>query len=408
METSKELYSQMLELGADWKVDRVDLNTEEKSVEIKLIHNGSKCFCGECESHEKVYDYSPERKWRHLDTMQFSTVIIAKTPRVDCKKCGKVKSAFLPWAGKHSRFTLFFEAFAIQVIQSAKSMKAAKELLRLTWEQTHQIMERAVNRGLKRRGEEEITDIGMDEKSFRKGHDYISVLNDLEEGRVIDVEEGRSGDVAETLLNKGLSEWQQEMVRGVSIDMSAPYIKAINKLLPQASIVHDKFHISQHINNAVDLTRRADNRALVKAGDKSLVGTKYTWLKNHAKLSEEEIESIKLMESQGLEVTKAWYLKELFTNFWKQTDPESALQFFAYWAYEVIQSGNQPMRKVMKTLWKHMSNILTYFDSFITNAVSEGLNSKIQALKANARGFKSFDNYRITILFHCGKLRMAP
>jgi len=100
----------------------------------------------------------------------------------------------------------------------------AKSFLGLTWEQTQNIMERAVSRGLARRDGEEITWLGMDEKSFRSGHNYISVLNDLEQGRVLDVEEGRSSEVAETLFNKGLSEYQREMVCGVSIDMSAPYI----------------------------------------------------------------------------------------------------------------------------------------------------------------------------------------
>lgn len=221
METSKELYRKMLDLGGEWEVDTVDLDLDKKRVEVRLKHVAIKCFCSECEGHEKRYDYSAERRWRHLDTMQFCTEIIAKPPRVDCAKCGKVKTAFLPWAGKHSRFSLLFESFAIQVIETAKNTEAARKLLRLNWEQVKDIMKRAVERGLSRRSEDEITDIGMDEKSFLSGHNYITVLNDIEEGRVIDVSEGRSSEVAEDLLKKGLSDWQREMVCGVSIDMSA-------------------------------------------------------------------------------------------------------------------------------------------------------------------------------------------
>ena len=98
----------------------------------------------------------------------------------------------------------------------------------------------------------------------------------------------------------------------------------------------------------------------------------------------------------------------MFGSFWKQHNAQDALKFFAYWALEVKESHNKPMWKVVKMLWRHMKNILTYFDCFITNAVSEGLNSKIQSIKAMARGFRSFDNYRTTILFYYGKLKLAP
>ena len=398
----------MLGLGDNWKVSSVDLDITGKEVHISVEYLQEEACCSECTEQGKIYDYSPTRRWKHLDTMQFSTVIEAKTPRVDCSRCGKVKSAQLPWAGKHSHFTLQFEAFAIQVLEVSKSIADARKLLGLTWNQTQTIMKRAVERGLLRRNDEEIPWLGMDEKSFRKGHHYISVLNDLEEGRVIEVAEGRSSDVAETLLTKGLSEHQREMVCGVSIDMSAPYIKAIKKLLPHADIVHDKFHISQHLTKAVDLTRRREHKQLMKEGDERLKGTKYQWLKSETGLSEEELQAIKNASSKELEVSKAYYLKELFSYFWKKYDQKSALSFLVYWVKEAIEIGNKEMLKVAKMLRKHLENILTYFDCFITNAVSEGLNSKIQSLKANARGFRSFKNYRTTILFFCGKLKLSP
>lgn len=127
MKTSKELYRKMLGLGGDWEVASVDLDVKQRKVEIHLSRHG---YCSECEKSAKVYDYSAERKWRHLDTMQFSTVLVAKSPRVKCSDCG-VKTAFLPWAGKHSHFTLLFESFAIEVLQAAKSIKDACALFPL-------------------------------------------------------------------------------------------------------------------------------------------------------------------------------------------------------------------------------------------------------------------------------------
>ena len=176
----------------------------------------------------------------------------------------------LPWATKHSGFTLLFEAFAIRVLQASRSTQAAGYLLGINWHQIQTIMERAVERGLARREPDEIAWIGMDEKSFRSGHNYISVINDLENSRVLEVVEGREGQAASELITGSLDLKQREMVCGICIDMSAPYITAIREHFPHADIIHDKFHISQHLGNAVDNTRRIEHAKLQKQGDESL------------------------------------------------------------------------------------------------------------------------------------------
>lgn len=339
--------------------------------------------------------------------MQFGTYLHSKSPRVKCQEHG-VKTIALPWAQKHSGFTLLFEAFAIRVLQASRSTEDARKLLGLNWHQLQNLMDRAVERGLDRRDTEEITWIGMDEKSFRKGHNYISVINDLEGSRVLEVVEGREGDAAKELITKALDEKQRELVCGVCIDMSAPYIKAIREHLPHADIVHDKFHISQHLGNAVDKTRRIEHARLQKQGDKSLTNTKYTWLRGMEHLSDEALARLKMIGRSELDVSKAWYLKELFRHFWTRRDKNYATRYFEYWCAEVMESGVTEMKKIMRMIKRHFANILTYFDCYITNAFSEGINSKIQALKANARGFRNFKNYRTRILFFCGKLALSP
>jgi len=407
MDSLKGFYEELLCLKAGWSVSKVKISSRGKEIRIELEHSGKTACCGECGHRSNVYDYAKERQWRHLDTMQCTTVLVAKVPRVSCEEHG-VKTSEVSWADKHSRFTLLFETFSIQVLEMAKNISAACKLLRLDWKQAHKIMERAVTRGLSRRSKEDIPWLGMDEKSFRKGHNYISVLNDLEEGRVIDVEEGRSSEVAETLLYKGLSAKQREMVCGVSIDMSAPYLKAIKASLPHADIVHDKFHISQHLGEAVDKTRKQEHKELMKEGHDHLKGMKYAFLRSEENLSDEERKDLTKFGNMELKVAKAWQLKELFKYFWLKFDTRSAKRFFIYWAEEVIASGNKYMLKVADMMAKRIENILTYFDCFITNAVSEGLNSKIQSIKASARGYRSFTNYRTAILFYCGKLKLLP
>lgn len=407
MNTTEEHYARLLGLESPWKVTRVKLNVERLRVNIFVEYSPLTGTCPECGAECRVYDHSPARTWRHLDTMQFETVLYCEPPRIECAKHG-VKTMSLPWAGKHSRFTQLFEIFALDVILASRSLKDAGRLLHLSWDQLHSIMKRAVERGLERRDNDEIAWVGMDEKSFRKGHNYISLINDLEEVRVLDVAEGREGKVAAELIEKALDEKQREMVCGVAIDMSAPFIKAIRRHLPNADIVHDKFHISKHLNEAVDKTRRKEQRKLLKNKDERLTGTKYSWLKGMENLSEEALDQVESLAQSELDVAKAWYIKELFRHFWTRRDAVFARSFFERWYKEAFKTGLPEIRKVARMLKKHLENILTYFESYITNAASEGLNSKIQAIKANARGFRNFENYRISILFFCGKLELSP
>ena len=407
LELTSDHYAQLLGLEKPWHVENVNLDMSKLQVDITVAHSGGSYCCPECGKACSLYDHSPERSWRHLDTMQFTTLLHSKTPRIKCPEHG-VKSIAVPWAGKHSRFTLLFEAFGIKVLESCRSIKSAADLLRLNWHQLQSIMDRAVKRGLERRENEEVSWVGMDEKSFRRGHNYISLLNDLENSRVLEVVEGREGNAADQLITKALDEKQREAVCAVAIDMSAPYIKAIKEHLKHADIVHDRFHISKHLGEAVDKTRRREHALLIKQGNKQLTGTKYLWLKGMEHLSDEAREGIRRLEKLELEVSKAWYLKELFKHFWERRDKDYARSYFDYWMSEVNRLGVKEMQKVARMLKKHLENILTYFESYITNAVSEGINSKIQSLKSAARGFRSFANYRTRILFFCGKLALSP
>ena len=191
--------------------------------------------------------------------MQFITEIHARTPRVSCPRHG-VKVIELPWASKSSRFTLLFEAFAVDVLKAAKSIKDAQGILRLSWHQTQQIMAAAVRRGMARRDADEVSFVGMDEKSFRRGKkadDFACVMTDIDGRRILDVGRGRSEEGARQLIERALNPVQRHLVCGAAIDMSAPFEKAIRELLPCADVVFDKFHVEKHLNEGGGLRGRS-------------------------------------------------------------------------------------------------------------------------------------------------------
>lgn len=397
----------LLGLDEGWQVVDVDLRLPEQKVVIALQSvAGHPHCCPECGTQRPLKDHAPERTWRHLDTMQFETILKARLPRTQCPDCG-VKTITVPWAEPHGRFTLMFEAFAIRVLQAAASVERARSLLRLSWHSVHQIMERAVERGVASRQQEPVPHVGIDEKSFGSGQDYISVMVDIDGSRVLEVAKDRTEQSCDQLWNT-LSDAQKQGVKSVATDFWKAYSNSTGRHAPQAEIVHDRFHISQYLVEAVDLVRRRENRKLSAAGQTVLKGTRQLWLFNSEKLSEEELGLVQQAERSALKTARAWAIKEYFRWFWEYGKAGWAKRFFAKWYGWAIRSRLPEIKKVAVMLKKHLSGLLSYFRHRITNATNEGFNSRIQAIKSAARGFRSFENYRIRILFYCGKLNMTP
>ena len=399
-------YARLLGLDDSWRVDAVDLRLDERRVEIRLAHVGSGVYCPECGQSCGLADHAEERRWRHLDTMQFTTELVARLPRCRCPDHG-VKTIVPPWAGKHSRFTLFFEAFAIEVLQACRTVKAAASLLGLSWDAAQTIMDRAVERGLERREATPIPHVGIDEKSFGKGHDYVTVLTDIDGSRVLDVAPERTQAAAEAVLET-LTVVQRQEVVAVAADMLPAYAIAVANQTPNAELVHDKFHVAKHLGEAVDQVRRAENKALQAEDDDRLKGTRQLWLFNKANLSPAQRRRFAAIRQNGLKTARAWAIKEEFRWFWRHVYPTSAEEFFSQWYAWGVRCRLRPIIKVARMLKRHLPNLLSYFRHRITNATSEGFNSVIQALKYAARGFRSFQNYRTRILFFCGKLDLSP
>lgn len=402
-------YQLLLGLDNQWEVEGVDLNMAAKAVTISLRHVGKAgVVCSGCQSTCGIFDHAPERQWRHLDTMQFETVLKARVPRSQCRSCG-VKTVEVPWAGKHSPFTWMFEAFGVAVLQSAASTQEACALLGIGWEAAQRLMARAVARGLHRRSLADFEHAGMDEKSFGSGHDYITTLNDLREGeaRVIEVVHGRSCEDAVALLEH-IPAAQRPQIKAVAMDMWEAYLKACGQVLPDADIVHDRYHISAHLNAAVDRVRKDEHKRLMSVGDDTLKGSKYQWLRTHADKRSSAAVSFRALHALDLKTSRAWHYKEDFRHFWNYLQPAAAERFYEAWRKAVMRSRLEPLKRVARLIDAHWREIFNYIRHRITNAASEGLNSRIQSIKSAARGFRSFANYRIRILFHCGRLDLKP
>ena len=404
----RQLYAQILGIESPWRVDRVELAPDQQEVHIYLEHKADIAWqCPQCGHECTLHDHQPERRWRHLDTCQYRTILHASPPRSDCPEHGALRVK-LPWAEPSSRFTALFERLAIDWLR-ATSRQAAAELLHLSWDQVQAIMERAVGRGLERRQAEPIPYIGVDEKSSRKRHRYFTLVNDLERRRVLYVAEGRRQQSLDGFWPT-LSDEQRRGIQAVAMDMWDPYVASVREHLPlsESKIVFDKFHIAQYLGRAVDQVRRAENKLLQEAGDERLVGSKHLWLRHPGSFSRKQWRAFEELRESDLKTARAWALKETAMRLFDFRRPSAARKFFRSWYYWATHSRLEPMKAAARMMKHRLENILTYLKHGITNAVSEALNAKIQWVKYTTRGFRNQQNFTPAIYFHCGGLDLAP
>lgn len=397
----RTLYSKLLGLTSPWGVEKVELELDEGEVHVWVALPPKELWvCPDCLQRAPIHDHR-ERVWRHLDTFQYRTLIHARVPRLDCPTHG-VKQIRVPWAEEGSRFTALFEALAIDWMKQA-SISAVSKRMQLTWDEAAGIQARAVRRGLARRQLEAPRYLGVDETSFQRRHEYVSLVSDLERTRVLFVADDRTQESLDGFW-ESLSPEHLASIEAVAMDMWEPYILSTRAHLPEADekIVFDKYHVAQHLNEAVDKVRRQENRELQAQGKSWLAGTKYSWLRNPDNFTARAWREFTPLRESVLRTARAWALKEEAMCLWNLHYLGVVEKNFRDWYAWAIRSRLKPMKKVARMIKTHWANIKTYFEHRITNAGAEAINAKIQTIKYMSRGFRNRKRFRNAIYFHCG------
>ena len=405
---SIDLYRQLLGLTTPWTVQRVEMDIPKLHVDVHLAHApGARFACPECGGEFSVYDHAAERRWRHLDSCHFQTVLHARAPRVRCPEHG-VRQANVPWAQPGGRFTSMFEALAIDVLL-ATDVKKAAILLGITWDEAWHIMERAVVRGRSAKPQTLPEQIGIDEKAISKGHRYMTLVYDLEEATVEYIGQDRK----QTSLEPYFEAFAPEALQGVqaiSMDMWPAYINVCQEQVPEAKqkIVFDRFHIMSHVLAAVDTVRKQEHKALLSTGNTVLSKSKYLWLYSAENVPEKSRAHFQQLKGANLKTARAWALKESLRELWSYQNEGWAKRFWQRWYFWATHSQLPPMVKAAKMIARHLPNVMTYFTHRITNAVAEGMNSKIATIQKRACGYRNPERFKTAVYFHCGGLDLWP
>jgi transposase len=405
----KELYQHILGLTSPWTVSGVKLDIPAEKIQVRVEHPpGTKFCCPECQKELACYDHAEERRWRHLDSCQYKTILIGRIPRVDCPEHG-VKTVTVPWALPHSRFTIMFERFAIEVLLMTQTVKGAMTILRLQWDATWHIIERAVARGKARKEPSLLPRVGVEEKAFAKEITFVSILYNLDNSNVELIEEGHDTHEAKSCFSQ-LSQEQLQSVEAIAMDMSPAFVRAAKEMIPlaESKIVHDKFHIMKMANEAVDKVRRGEHKRLLKDGDDRLTGSKYFWLTSLENHSEKQHAKFQSICNLSLATGRAWSYKELLRDLWTQETEGKAKSYFRDWYQRVIRTKMAPMKKLARSLKERIDNIVKYCTHGITNAVAEGINSKIKSIKRRAGSYRTIENFKTDVLFYCAGLELLP
>lgn len=401
------LYATILGIELPWRVTEVQPAVDDGEIVVIVDAPARAKFnCPTCQSECPRHDHR-KRRWRHLPTCEYRTIIEVDVPRVRCEEHG-VLQVTVPWAEANSSFTALFEAHVIAWLHEA-SISAVAERMDLTWDRVDGIMKRAVGRGLERRGPTELTRIGIDETSFKKRHEYVTVVNDLVGGNVVWVADGHGREAIDGFY-KSLPRSALAKIKAVAMDMWKPYIFSTAAHVPDAEfkIAFDRFHVVKHLGDAVDRVRRVENRKLSMSGDDRLKRTKYDWLRRDGKLTGEHKRRFEVLKASSLETAKAFALKEAAIGIWGYKLRGWARRAWNSWLDWASQSKLAPMVKVAKMIRFHLIGILNADVLGVTNARAESLNAKIQKVKRMACGFRNRERFRHAIYFHLGGLDLSP
>jgi len=419
-----EMFGAALGLAAPWQVVSVEFDQEAGRLDLGLdFPRGARFACpqpGCSETACPVHD-TDVKTWRHLDFFQHQAYLTARVPRVRCAEHG-VHLVNVPWARPGSGFTLLFE---VAMLTYAKAMpiaplaKMAREHDTRIW----RVIEHHVNKARAGMNFCDVTDIGMDETSARRGQDYVSIFMDLEERRVMFATEGRDALTVKAFAVdlKAHGGEPTTQIERVCCDMSPAFIKGIKTHLScappdadeedgievaatpghQPQVVFDRYHVVAKANDAVDEVRRAEAKTRPE-----LKRSRYSWLKNDASLTAKQREQLTWLTrpSMRLKTTRAARWRDDFNGFYDQPDPAAAETYLRRWCYGAQRSRLEPIKEFVKTVQAHWDGITAWQHSRLSNGLLEGTNSLIQAAKRRARGYRSKTKMITIIYLIAGKL----
>ena len=410
------LFTSALGLVAPWEVEKVDLDTARRRIDFEVRCNARTLACPHCGvSDQRIHDRL-RRSWRHLDFFQFEAWLHADVPRVACSGCGKTTQVGVPWAREGSGFTALFEALALSLCRELP-VRQAGALLRCTDKQLWRRIEHYVERARALDDMSDVTIVGIDETSVRRGQNYITVVHDLQAKRLLFATEGREHQtVLDFVADLKAHGGDPQQVRHVCMDMSAAYAKGVGLALPEAQISYDRFHVVKMAIEAMDEVRRAELRerpaALAQLDPHQRRSLMWGMRKNPLDWSTTQLEAMHWLKGSNLKSARAWRLKmglrEVYAQARSSNDAVQAEHALRGWISWARRCRLEPFKKLAATLQTHFAAVVRGMTDNRSNAFVEAMNGLLQQAKRAARGFRTTRNFIAIAYLRMSKLKHLP
>ena len=365
--------------------------------------------CGECGARCRSIHDGRERRWRHHDLAGMTLHLRYRIRRAHCADCGTVKTERVPWSAHGSHFTYAFEERAAFLAQEC-SKTAVTKLLRTTWRTLGTLIRRVVDRAHDAGADrlDGLRLIGVDELSYRRHHEYVTVVVDHERRRIVWAARGKSAATLERFFEE-LGPERCAKLEAVTIDLSGAYIKAVTEATPAATLIFDRFHVQRLAHDALDETRRDEVRKAHGADAKTaLKGTRWALQKSPWNLTDVEVQTLAQLERSNRPLFRAHLLKESLTAILDGRQINVARRRLEQWIAEARRSRLPHFRRVARTIEKHLDGILAYISLRLTNGPIEGLNGKARAITRRAFGFHSASALIAMLFLCCGGVHVTP
>lgn len=361
--------------------------------------------CASCvQSCRRVHDRRC-RRWRHMDMAGMECWLEAEVRRVKCRRCG-VTTELVPWAEHASGFTRDFETTLAYLAQRADKTTVST-MLRVAWETVGRVAARVVERERQDDPLDVLTRIGIDELSYRRHHEYITIVTDHVRGRVVWAAPGKNADTVRGFFEE-LGKERCARIEAVTIDMSQAYAVAVGEACPDATIVYDRFHVQRLAHDALDIVRREQVRAAEPDDKRAIKGTRFALQKRPWNMSDVEGGKLRDVQRTNRPLFRAYLLKETLARILDGGQVNVARDKLRDWIAWAQRSRLRPFRRVAKTIKKHIEGIVAYVQSGLSNARSEGMNGKVRTITRRSFGLHSAWSLIGLVMLCCSGIALTP
>lgn len=356
----------------------------------------SKLRCSVCRSRRVIRRGGRRRRFRGLPIGRRRVWIELTVPRLECKACGAVRQALVPFAPGQHGYSKRFASYVLDLAQHMTMWDVAQHL-GVSWNLVKGLLKEALLRRYGRPRLKDLRLLAIDEISIGHGQRYLTVVLDLETGAVVFVGDGKGAEALDPFWKRLKSAGAR--IEAVAIDMSQAYINAVRAHLPHATLVFDHFHVVKLMNDKLAALRRELQRQADAEEKDVLKGTRWLLLKAPKNLTAKRNETERLQAALELNapLAAAYYLKEDLRQLWSQPDKESAALFLEGWIERARATGIRQLVQMSNTLSLHRVGILAYYDVPISTGPLEGTNNKIKTLQRQAYGYRDQEFFRLRI-----------